>query len=296
MALIGSFEFNPLQFFRLAATGAVAWAPTMAAMWLVGAGRLSVANGLVVGAGAMVVSLLLIAFRITHRRRQPIKRQSEGSRVDQWWRVADPKDNFANRWAMYEDLTAWLSGRDWRGKVVAEFGGTNEVLRTFMPGAEYRSLPYPEYDLQDLRNVADATFDLAVLDQTLEHIAHPERALGEVRRVLKPGGIAVVTTPFLVPVHTGSNYGDYYRWTPQGLAVTLDRTGFDARIRGWGGRRAAAVLIEEDMYMSAEAAQSRGISLSADEDEAEFPVTVWAIGTARPQSTPGSRGGAAAGG
>jgi SAM-dependent methyltransferase len=238
----------------------------------------------------------VIAVRITHRQRQPIKRQRDGSLPGQWRRVADPRDNFANRWAMYEDLTAWLSVRDWKGKLVAEFGGTNEVLRTFMPGAEYRSHPYPEYDLQDLRNVADATFDIAVLDQTLEHIAHPERALSEVRRVLKAGGIAVVTTPFLVPVHTGPNYGDYYRWTPQGLAVTLDRTGFDARVRGWGGRRAAAVLIEEDMYMSAEAAESRGISLSAEEDETEFPVTVWAIGTARPPSTPASRGAAAAGG
>jgi SAM-dependent methyltransferase len=296
MALIGSYEFNPAQLLRLAAAGAVAWAPTMAAMWLVGASRLSLSNGLIAGAAAMLVSLLVIAVRITRRQRRPLKRPPDVSRANQWRRVADPRDNFANRWAMYEDLTAWLSGRDWKGKLVAEFGGTNEVLRTFMPGAVYRTLPYPEYDLQDLRNVADATFDLVVLDQTLEHIAHPERALSEVRRVLKPGGTAVVTTPFLVPVHTGANYGDYYRWTPQGLAVTLDRTGFDAKIRGWGGRKAAAVLIEENMYMSAEAAQSRGISLSADEDETEFPVTVWAIGTARPQSMPAPGGGAAAGG
>src|SRR5262245_65463279 len=245
MALIGSYEFNPRQLFRLAATGAVAWAPTMAALWLVGAGRLSVASGLMVGAGAMILSLLAIVLRITHHQRQPIKRQPEESRADLWRRVADPKDNFANRWAMYEDLTAWLSSRDWKGKVVAEFGGSNEVLRTFMPGAEYRSLPYPEYDVQDLSNVADATFDLAVLDQTLEHIAHPERALAEVRRVLRSGGIAVVTTPFLVPVHEGPNYGDYYRWTPQGLAVMMDRAGFDAKVRGWGGRKAAAVLVGE---------------------------------------------------
>jgi SAM-dependent methyltransferase len=44
---------------------------------------------------------------------------------------------------------------------------------------------------------ADSSFDLAVHSDTLEHIADHERALSEVRRVLKPGGVQVYTIPLL---------------------------------------------------------------------------------------------------
>jgi SAM-dependent methyltransferase len=282
MTRLGAYELNPGQLLRLSATAAIAWAPAMTALGLLAWGKLSAPLGFLLGLAGIFASLAVIIVRIARPRRQPLSVSPEDLRAARDWRqVANPRDNYANRWAMYEDLSAWLSTRDWSGKVVAEFGGTNEILRHFIRGAEYRCLSYPEHDLQDLRGVADGTFDLAILDQTLEHIAHPERALSEVRRILKPSGIAIVTTPFLVPVHEGAGYGDYYRWTPQGLSVMMDRTGFETRVRGWGGRKAAAVLIEEDMYMSAEAALARGLVISAGESEAEFPVTVWAVGTVR---------------
>ena len=41
----------------------------------------------------------------------------------------------------------------------------------------------------------DATFDLVVSFETIEHVAEPERALDEYCRVLSPGGILVVSTP-----------------------------------------------------------------------------------------------------
>ena len=55
-----------------------------------------------------------------------------------------------------------------------------------------------------------------------------------------------------MPLHEGAGSGDYYRWTPQGLSVMMDRSRFETRVRDWGGRKVAAVLIEEDTYMSAE--------------------------------------------
>lgn len=42
---------------------------------------------------------------------------------------------------------------------------------------------------------ADATFDLVCLFDTLEHIPDEARALGEVRRVLRPGGAVFVSVP-----------------------------------------------------------------------------------------------------
>jgi 2-polyprenyl-3-methyl-5-hydroxy-6-metoxy-1,4-benzoquinol methylase len=41
----------------------------------------------------------------------------------------------------------------------------------------------------------DGTFDLVVSFETIEHVAGPEQALDEFRRVLSPGGMLVVSTP-----------------------------------------------------------------------------------------------------
>lgn len=44
---------------------------------------------------------------------------------------------------------------------------------------------------------SDGTFSLVVLSEVIEHLLDPDFALTEVRRVLKPGGFAVITTPNL---------------------------------------------------------------------------------------------------
>jgi SAM-dependent methyltransferase len=69
----------------------------------------------------------------------------------------------------------------------------------FRPGA-----PLGE-DVDGVRNedierlsYADAAFDLVLTSDTLEHVPDPARALGETRRVLRPGGRHVFTVP-LVP-------------------------------------------------------------------------------------------------
>ena len=43
--------------------------------------------------------------------------------------------------------------------------------------------------------VASASLDLVVMTSTLEHLSCPERIAGEIRRVLKPGGITFITVP-----------------------------------------------------------------------------------------------------
>ncbi|MCC7497484.1 MAG: ArsR family transcriptional regulator [Bryobacterales bacterium] len=51
-----------------------------------------------------------------------------------------------------------------------------------------------EYRLGDLESlpIDSATVDAAILSQALHHARHPERALAEVRRILKPGGRVVI--------------------------------------------------------------------------------------------------------
>ena len=43
--------------------------------------------------------------------------------------------------------------------------------------------------------VQDGSFDLVVSFETIEHVSDPSCFLGELRRVLRPGGIAIISTP-----------------------------------------------------------------------------------------------------
>jgi SAM-dependent methyltransferase len=228
-------------------------------------------------AGAVAIAALSLWRSL--QKKEPAFRLSPVSSRDpsaqRWANVGNPKAIHANRWAMYESLSEWLSERDWTGKAVGEIGGSNGALRLFVCEAQYRQLAYPEYDVQNLQQIKDNEFDLLILDQVLEHLPDPERAMGEIHRVLKPGGVAIVTTPFLIPVHRGTDFGDYYRWTPQGMAIMLKRAGFEPDVRMWGNLKASKALIEE-MYMYADRALSLGLDLLSSESEGTFPITVWA--------------------
>ncbi len=57
-------------------------------------------------------------------------------------------------------------------------------------------------DAEGLR-FEDQTFDLLLCSEVLEHLMTPERALAEFRRVLKPGGSVVLTTPSAISLSHG---------------------------------------------------------------------------------------------
>ena len=60
-----------------------------------------------------------------------------------------------------------------------------------------------------------ASVDLVLSTEMLEHCPEPARVAGEVHRVLRPGGILVLTTPFVYVLHGWPH--DYYRFTATGL-------------------------------------------------------------------------------
>lgn len=78
-------------------------------------------------------------------------------------------------------------------------------------------------DLHELP-LEGATFDAVLCTEVLEHVAEPERALGEIARVLKPGGRVLVTVPFVTELHEEPH--DHYRYTSWGLRGLLRRAGF----------------------------------------------------------------------
>lgn len=71
----------------------------------------------------------------------------------------------------------------------------------------------------------DASFDTVLCTEVLEHLPDPGAVLGEIARVLKPGGRLLATVPFSQPLHELP--GDYYRFTPSGLEYLLGRAGLE---------------------------------------------------------------------
>lgn len=63
--------------------------------------------------------------------------------------------------------------------------------------------------------VGDGSADAVFCVEVLEHVGHPESAVAEIRRVLRPGGCLIGSTPFLLGIHDAPN--DYYRFTRHGL-------------------------------------------------------------------------------
>lgn len=71
---------------------------------------------------------------------------------------------------------------------------------------------------------ADASFDAVLCNQVLEHVFNPDEFLGELSRVLKPGGRLLLTVPFVWDEH--EQPFDYARYSSFGLRALLERHGF----------------------------------------------------------------------
>jgi SAM-dependent methyltransferase len=63
-------------------------------------------------------------------------------------------------------------------------------------------------------------FDTVVLTETLEHLYDPKKAMQELYRVLKPGGICIASTRFVYPYHPDPS--DYYRFTWDSLKFLFE--------------------------------------------------------------------------
>ncbi len=65
----------------------------------------------------------------------------------------------------------------------------------------------------------DATFDVVVCLEVIEHVRHPESLVAEVERVLRPGARLWLSVPFLYPIHDAPH--DFRRYTEYGLRQLL---------------------------------------------------------------------------
>ncbi len=113
-------------------------------------------------------------------------------------------------------------------------------LREMFRGREYVGCdmrPGPGVDrVEDVTaiNLPDASAGTVLCIETFEHVFEVRRAFDEVYRILKPGGVFLITSPLNFRIHGYPD--DYWRMTPSCLRRMLEPYG--ARVSGFQGYRA----------------------------------------------------------
>lgn len=137
-----------------------------------------------------------------------------------------------SRYKMYTEIEKFLKSRDLkagkcllvgdslRGKGDASVVIKNPAIIDMLPKeCKVLAPSYPDVDIQKMP-YDDNTFNYVISDQVLEHVRKPWVAVEEVRRVLKPAGMAILTSCMTHPVHGIPH--DYWRFTPEGLKVLCE--------------------------------------------------------------------------
>lgn len=120
-----------------------------------------------------------------------------------------------------------------KGKTLDIGAGSAKYRQTIMAGkvTDYQTCDIktgPHVDsVQDIHRMTfpDASFDTVLSFQVYEHIKDPRAATAEILRVLKPGGVCIITAPFLSPQHADPS--DYQRFTVNGMRELFSRGGFE---------------------------------------------------------------------
>lgn len=171
------------------------------------------------------------------------------------------------RVTMDRAVDEYLSGLGTEQLAGAEISGNAHAKRQW---SSFESLDYPAFDLC-APLMSEGQFDVVICEQVLEHVVDPNAAVANLRDLVRPGGHVIVTTPFLVRVHELANYRmyDYWRFTPRGLGVLLERAGLEVvDIGSWGNR----VCVQANL--------SRWSAYRAWQplrNEPDVPLQVWAI-------------------
>lgn len=134
----------------------------------------------------------------------------------------------AKRFLHTRELVKYLAPLYMRGRLL-DLGAGRSKYKSLLPTAVTEYVACDNFDAPHIHVKSDAhalpfpdaSFDTVLCTMVFEHVPRPWIVAAEIERVLRPGGIAIVTAPFMFPYHRDPE--DFFRYTKPGMQSLFPR-------------------------------------------------------------------------
>jgi SAM-dependent methyltransferase len=188
-------------------------------------------------------------------------------RLREWFQSGNEEVHWC-RVIMNREIERFIRSLDCQRISALEISGSG--ARDRYDFRSYRTVQYPEYDVCE-GPLGERQFDLIIAEQVFEHVSRPDLAAQNVYRMLRPEGVFVISTPFLLKVHGAPS--DFYRWTEEGMRQLLETAGFaEVKTGSWGNRDCLFADMKPGLGWT-----TYDPRLHSLHNEPQFAIVVWAF-------------------